>query len=91
MLGIYSHLSFVLSTVFLLVGLTLTSACRGEFKRFWTYREVWVPKREKGISLEETESPSTSSMEETLPAYEVVSEVKEPLLDSAEDAPAYKV
>jgi len=86
----FNWLSFGLSSIFLLVGLSLTAAFRGEFKKFWTYREVWVPKEEKGIALEENAS-STSSMDETLPAYEVVSDVKQPLLDTPEDVPAYKV
>jgi uncharacterized membrane protein len=82
MLGIYSFLSLYLSSIFLVIAVVMTSVFRGEAKKMWTYKEVWVPKAEKGIVLEGEEG--ASSPIEQLPAYEapvvVDADVKEPLV-----------
>jgi hypothetical protein len=64
------YLTLTLSIPFMVVGLVVTASIRGEFKRVWTYKEVWVPKQdddktEGAIALPEGDD------EEALPAYEV--------------------
>ncbi|TKA55898.1 hypothetical protein B0A53_01593 [Rhodotorula sp. CCFEE 5036] len=64
------YLTLTLSIPFMVVGLVVTASIRGEFKRMWTYKEVWVPKQdddktEGAIALPEGDD------EEALPAYEV--------------------
>ncbi|GAA5860904.1 hypothetical protein JCM3774_003182 [Rhodotorula dairenensis] len=66
------YLTLTLAIPFMVVGLAVTASIRGEFKRMWTYKEVWVPKQEDksegAIALPEGED------EESLPAYEVEEE-----------------
>ncbi|GAA5991064.1 hypothetical protein JCM10908_006522 [Rhodotorula pacifica] len=63
------YLTLTLAIPFMVVGLIVTASLRGEFRRLWTYKEVWVPKSEDktegAIALPEGDE------EESLPAYEV--------------------
>ncbi|GAA5908727.1 hypothetical protein JCM6882_008186 [Rhodosporidiobolus microsporus] len=86
----FDLLGLSLAIPFMIVGLAITATIRGEFRKLWTYREVWTPKEgeaaEGGIVLAE---------EEQLPSYEApvaaVADEKAPLLNEVEHAPAYEV
>ncbi|GAA5825125.1 hypothetical protein JCM11251_006107 [Rhodosporidiobolus azoricus] len=91
----FDLLGLSLAIPFMIVGLAITATVRGEFRRLWTYREVWTPKEgeaaEGGVVLAGNE-------EEQLPSYEaplasVAADEKAPLLESVEveAAPAYQV
>ena len=82
------YLTLTLSIPFMVVGLVVTASIRGEFKRMWTYKEVWVPKQdddktEGAIALPEGDD------EEALPAYEVDEERDS--VDVDEKAPLFVV
>lgn len=58
-----------LAILFMVPALFITASIRGEFKRLWTYKEVWVPAQtdeaEGVIAL-----PAGDDEEESLPAYD---------------------
>ncbi|GAA5961338.1 hypothetical protein JCM3765_004379 [Sporobolomyces pararoseus] len=92
--GPYTLLSFYLSSIFLVVAVTLTAVFKGEAKKMWTYKEIWITKADKGIVLEGEEGTGPAAeQEETLPAYEapvVVGDTKEPVV-AAYEVPDAKV
>ncbi|GAA5994620.1 hypothetical protein JCM5350_003967 [Sporobolomyces pararoseus] len=81
--GAYTFLSFYLSSIYLVVAVVLTAVFKGEAKKMWTYKEIWIAKADKGVVLEGEEGTgSVAEQEETLPAYEapvVVGDVKAPI------------
>ncbi|GAA6021734.1 hypothetical protein JCM11491_001397 [Sporobolomyces phaffii] len=85
--GAYSLLGFALSSLFLVVGVTLTSVLRGEAKKMWTYKEVWIPKADKGVVLEDN-VPVEQDADEVLPAYQAPAV---PNVDVKQQAVAYEV
>ncbi|BGP17633.1 hypothetical protein JCM10213v2_005668 [Rhodosporidiobolus nylandii] len=85
----FDLLGLSLAIPFMIIGLAITATIRGEFRRLWTYKEVWTPKEgeaaEGGIVLDEENV-------DHLPSYEA--DEKAALLagqQQAEAAPAYDV
>ncbi|GAA5868331.1 hypothetical protein JCM1840_005641 [Sporobolomyces johnsonii] len=74
----FDLLGLTLAIPFLVVGLAITASIRGEFRRLWTYREVWCPAVDDAATAEEQD------VEEQVPAYsdavEVAPEKKDALL-----------
>lgn len=74
--GVFTYISVYLSCVFVVTSVVVTAVLRGEAKKMWTYREVWVPKADKGVTLEGGEEEGQDQVrdsfesDELLPAYE---------------------
>ncbi|GAA5873666.1 hypothetical protein JCM16303_002551 [Sporobolomyces ruberrimus] len=77
--SLFPLIGFFLSSILLVITLPLTAVVRGEFKKMWTYKEVWVPKTDNGIALDDTNSTQVAGAieEESLPAYEAARDVKQ--------------
>ncbi|CEQ41543.1 SPOSA6832_03268 [Sporobolomyces salmonicolor] len=59
----FDLLGLALAIPFLVVGLAITASIRGEFRRLWTYKEVWCPTVDDAAAAEEPD------VEEQVPAY----------------------
>ncbi|GAA5999628.1 uncharacterized protein JCM10292_003655 [Rhodotorula paludigena] len=92
--GAFDLMALTLAIPGMVLALALTASARGEFRRLWTYKEVWSRREDDNggaIALGEGDHSDGVDVEEQAPAYETAQGEKQALLEPAavEAAPAY--